>query len=345
MNNTTILNMVFNDYDYSHLEDKSFFITGGTGFLGMWFLKAINFLNYQYNLKIKVHLLTRNKIKYKKIRSLKDTTFYFYYSDIRNFKIKKINVDHIFHLAAETSLKKNLDFKNVVDTIINGTLSVIDYAKIVSPQSITYLSSGGIYGKNCKNKNGWHEEDENSPSIFDDVATYGFSKKCSEKLLLEYFKNSKNLKTLNIFRAFSFGGSEFNSDSHFAYYKFIKNRILNKDIKLNSLGTSTRNYMHPLDLANWMLSSLKFKNINLINTGNTDSNTTIYNLAKKIAEYKYYDLPLVRVKKGSLHDHQNYTPNLSKSLELGLKTKISLEMQIEDSLHENYKNTNNNLNI
>ena len=32
MNNTTILNMVFNDHDYSHLEDKSFFITGGTGF-------------------------------------------------------------------------------------------------------------------------------------------------------------------------------------------------------------------------------------------------------------------------------------------------------------------------
>ena len=131
-------------------------------------------------------------------------------------------------------------------------------------------------------------------------------------MLLEYFKNSKNLKTLNIFRAFSFGGSEFNSDSHFAYYKFIKNRILNKDIKLYSLGTSTRNYMHPLDLANWMLLSLKFKNINLINTGNTDSNTTIYNLAKKIAEYKYYDLPLVRVKKA----HSMITKLYSKSKQI-----------------------------
>ena len=37
MDNTTILNKIFNDNDYSHLADKSFFITGGTGFLGMWF--------------------------------------------------------------------------------------------------------------------------------------------------------------------------------------------------------------------------------------------------------------------------------------------------------------------
>ena len=95
--------------------------------------------------------------------------------------------------------------------------------------------------------------------------------------------------------------------------------------------------MHPQDLANWMLLSLKFKNINVINTGNTDCNTTLYNLAKEIAKYKYYDLPLVRVKKGSVRDHQNYIPNLSKSLELGLKTKISLEIQLEDSLYENYK--------
>jgi dTDP-glucose 4,6-dehydratase len=344
MKYTQIFNRVLDKENHNHLKDKKFFITGGTGFLGMWLLRAIDYLNYKNNLNIKVILLTRNKNNYKKIIELKNTKCHFNFGNITDFSLEKINIDHIFHLAAETSLKKNLDYESVVDNIINGTLRIIKYANLVSPKAITYLSSGGVYGKNCINKNGWNEEDKYSPSVFDDVATYGFSKKCSEKILYEYYKSSKNLKTLNIFRAFSFGGSQFNKNSHFAYYNFIKNKALNKDIKLNSTGSSFRNYMHPLDLANWMLLSLKFKNVNLVNTGNIENNISIYNLAKKIAQYKYYDLPLVKVKKGTIKDHQNYIPNLCKSVELGLKARLSLDMQIEDSLQEYYsKNLYNNI--
>ena len=91
----------------------------------------------------------------------------------------------------------------------------------------------------------WKECSSSAPSIFEKIATYGLSKKISENLLIEAYKSSSNFKTLNIFRAFSFGGSHFNDTNHFAYDSFIKKQVLNKTIKLSSNGKGVRNYMHP----------------------------------------------------------------------------------------------------
>ena len=117
-----------------------------------------------------------------------------------------------------------------MNTIINGTIRIIEYCKFVKASSISYLSSGGVYGKDCSKFKGWSESDNCSPTVYDSVATYGLSKKCAENILIESFNKFSNLNTINIFRAFSFGGSYFNYENHFAFDNFRKEEEFLNDI-------------------------------------------------------------------------------------------------------------------
>ncbi len=321
--------------EFSHLYNKIFFITGATGFLGMWLLRTIDYLNKTLSLNIKVIILLRNKNKKTSLLSFKNTRIEYISGKITNFLFKKKKIDHIIHLAAETSEEKNKDHIAVMETIINGTIRIIQYSKFVKATSISYLSSGGVYGKDCNDVKGWRENDNSSPSVCDNVATYGLSKKCAENILIESFNKYSNLNTINIFRAFSFGGSYFNYENHFAFDNFIKKRINGEDITLLSNGQVMRNYMHPLDLSCWILLSKSFNKVNLINTG-ANKNYSIKKLAKRIAQIKYLDLPCIRVKVGRHKIKENYIPNLGLAKKFGFKTKISLDMQIKDSLNYHY---------
>ena len=51
--------LVLKNEDFSFLNKKKIFITGASGFLGMWLLRAINLL-IEKKLKVEVILLTRN---------------------------------------------------------------------------------------------------------------------------------------------------------------------------------------------------------------------------------------------------------------------------------------------
>ncbi len=325
--------------NFMHLYKKTIFITGATGFIGLWILRTIEYLNKTLNLNIKVIVLLRSKKKKQTLEQFKNTKIEYISGNIKSFSFKKRKIDHIIHLAAETSKKKNKDHMEVINTIINGTIRLIKYSNLVKASSISYLSSGGVYGKNCDSISGWNENDISSPTIYDEVATYGLSKKCAENILIQSFKKLNNLKALNIFRAFSFGGSYFNYDNHFAFDDFIKKRIQQKNISIINNGKSLRNYMHPLDLSCWVLLSKKFSKVNLLNTG-AEENYSIRNLAKKIAEISYRDIPSVKVITGNKIFTENYIPNLRTSKKLGLKAKISLDMQIKDSLNYYYGKKN-----
>ena len=92
-----LFNIVFKNNNYKHLKNKSIFITGGTGFLGKWILRSINFINKKYNLNIKVYLLIRNKGKACFIKKLlEDTNLEFIKGDLINFKFKKVIILNCF---------------------------------------------------------------------------------------------------------------------------------------------------------------------------------------------------------------------------------------------------------
>ena len=145
---------VLGKQNFSFLFKKSILITGASGFLGMWLVRAINYLNERSNLRIKIIVLLRSKNKRKLFKIFKATKIEFIKGSITNFVFVNKKIDYVVHLAAETSEKKNKDYIAVTNTIINGTIRLIKYCEKLKISSITYLSSGGIYGKNCKSKKG-----------------------------------------------------------------------------------------------------------------------------------------------------------------------------------------------
>ena len=341
VNNNSLLKLVFNGSSYRYLEKKSIFVTGSTGFLGKWIIQVLIYLNYYYNLNLKVYLLVRDKKKsltfINQIINSKDIFIEYIEGDIRNFKFPTYHIDHVIHLASNSSEDSIKNYKKTLDIIINGTNRIYNLSDNLKVSSLTFLSSGAVYGKHCPDNSGWQEDD----LIYHNKETldnpYAIAKKKAENYLLKNFKSSNNIRTLNIFRAFSFGGSGFNNKDNYAFNSFIKNRIDNKTVKVNSNGKSKRNYMHPLDLTNWILNGFKFQDINIINTGSTE-NYSIKKLAEQIAFLKYKNLKKVGLDLGSIGQKENYIPNTNKAKKMGLKTYIPLKKQIEDSLNYYYNN-------
>ena len=146
---------------HKHLIDSSMFITGSTGFLGSALLKSIDYINREKKTNIKIFLLLRKSSNYVSIQDLNNTEVEVINGDLTNFKFVSLPIDHIIHLAsekAENLIKYNKKKKNI---IIYGTKRLIEYNKIINAKSFTFLSSGAIYGKNCKSKEGWKEENDN----------------------------------------------------------------------------------------------------------------------------------------------------------------------------------------
>lgn len=334
-----LFDLVFKDKKFIFLKNSNIFITGATGFLGKWLIEALIYLNEKHKLNITLSLLIRNK-KFSlkllsEINKSKSTNIKIILGDIRNFIFPNDKIDHIIHLASTNLIKSAVIKSNSLDIIVNGTKRIIELSRAADAFSITYLSSGAVYGKNCPRRLGWKENDKTIDLFDNNIDFYAKAKKLAENLVIKKFYNLEKLQTLNIFRSFSFGGSGFNEDNSYAFDSFIKDRIANKIIRLDSDGNSKRNYMHPIDLSNWILKGLNFKEINIVNTG-INKSYRLKNLAVNISTYKYNSLSKVAVELGKINKTENYIPNISKANQLGLKSYIPLELQIEDSLNFHY---------
>ena len=94
----------------------------------MWLIRSIDYLNKKLYLNIKIIILLRSKNKKKLLKNFKNVNIDYINGSVTNFNFKKKKIDHIIHLAAENLEKKNKDKIEVVNTIINGTIRVLQYS-------------------------------------------------------------------------------------------------------------------------------------------------------------------------------------------------------------------------
>ena len=127
------LNHIFiNTIDLWHfLDNKSIFITGGTGFIGCWLLESLLYLVEEKGLNIRIVILTRNHERFKKKAPnlANDPNLKFIEGDVRDFTFPTGNFDYVIHAAADSST--GLDKTNpllMFDTIVQGTRHVLNFA-------------------------------------------------------------------------------------------------------------------------------------------------------------------------------------------------------------------------
>jgi CDP-glucose 4,6-dehydratase len=216
----------------SFWKGKKVFITGHTGFKGSWLCLILN----QLGSVVAGYSLPPKKNSLFHIINLKNKIKNNYYSDIRNFKILKKEIDLfkpdiIFHLAAQ-SLVIDSYFKPFETFEINalGNLNIMEAVKNLNYKgALIVVTTDKVYKIKKNNKKKLNENDE--LGVTD---PYGSSKVCSEIITSSYinsFLSSKNYFKAAIARSGNvIGGGDFSKyriiPDFYTAYKLKKKLII-----------------------------------------------------------------------------------------------------------------------
>jgi nucleoside-diphosphate-sugar epimerase len=245
---------------YSHtksiwdkLQYKTIFITGATGFFGKCLLQNFILANKKLNLNIKIVALSRDPRNFiEKNLFFNDSSIEYIKGDVKDFKFPDAKIDYIIHAATDANIHLIAsDSMAIYDTIVDGTKRVLELANQKKIQTLLYISSGAVYGKQPHNITHVSEEYLGGPNVYDKDASYGEGKRIAEMLCQIYYKNH-NVNS-KIARCFSFVGTHLPLDAHFAIGNFINNILNHKQIQVQGDGSTFRAYLYSADLVIWLL--------------------------------------------------------------------------------------------
>jgi nucleoside-diphosphate-sugar epimerase len=330
------LEYIFNKTTHfvNEFNGKSIFITGGTGFIGKWILEFLLYLINSKSFNFNVIVLSRNPDLFlNQYPHFRFTNFQFIQGDIISFDYNQLpHTDIIIHAATEANAKLNHEQPlHMIDTIVEGTRKVLDYAVRVKSIKVLYLSSGAVYGVQPNNLNGFPEDYCGGPNILLTSSAYAEAKRLAELSCVCYQKQHQ--LNITIARCFAFVGPYLPLDMHFAIGNFIGNGLKGEDIIIKGNGIPTRSYMYPTDLITWLLFLIiNGESGQAYNVG-SDEPISIIELARLVSK-KFPSTKVKVLNQVSPTDrNQNYIPDISKiKQELGVQLTIDLETAISKTI-------------
>lgn len=324
---------------WKEVQDKTIFITGGTGFFGIWLIMSFIFINRKLGLNSKIILLTRNKniffAKHPWIGQYPEVTFL--EGDICNFEFIKDQVDFIIHAATEASVKLNLEEPlSMFETVVNGTKRILEFARLKHVKSFLFTSSGAVYGKQPSEIENMPEDFTGAPITADAGSVYGEGKRMAEVLCAVYHKHYE--VPVKIARCYAFIGPFLPLDAHFAAGNFIHNLLNGEDIVIEGDGTPFRSYLYASDLVIWLWTILfKGENNHPYHVG-SDEGVTIMQLAELISINDLEQINVVIKKPLGKGLPQRYVPGVKRAVsELNLAIYTDLKTSIEKTIKFNRK--------
>jgi nucleoside-diphosphate-sugar epimerase len=315
---------------WNELQYQSIFMTGGTGFIGAWFLETFAWANAKLKANIKLTVLSRNVDAFaKKAPHLtSNPDFTFITGDVRNFNFPDGIYPLVIHAAADADAKLNQEAPQVMlDTIVQGTERVLQFANEAGARNLLLVSSGAVYGKQPETVSHVSETHTGTPDHMQPDSAYAFGKLVSEHLCgLHAARHPLEIK---IARCFAFVGPYLPLHKHFAIGNFIRDGLEKKDIEIKGDGSPYRSYQYAADLIIWLLHILiKGKSCVAYNVG-SDQAISISELAQLVA--KHFDpAPAVNIHKQRKETpDERYIPSVSLAkTQFGLSDGVSLSEAI-----------------
>jgi nucleoside-diphosphate-sugar epimerase len=316
----------------TQLKQCAIFITGATGFFGKWLLSALQWANYQGGYGIKIVALSRDPHAF--IRNYphlaKDVTFI--QGDVTDFLFPNQHYDYIIHAATEASAKLNSEQPSIMlNTIIEGTKRILEFAQHCGAKRILHTSSGAVYGIQPTNIDYITEDYLGALDISKAKSAYGEGKRIAE-LLGVIHSQETGIEFINA-RCFAFVGLYLPLTAHFAIGNFINNALNNQSIVIKGDGTAMRSYLYAADLVIWLFTILtKGKNNHAYNVG-SDISYSISEIACQIQRY-FPQLAIEILEPPSVNQlPERYIPAIEKAKnELGLKVETDLDAAIKKTI-------------
>jgi len=312
---------------WTEARGKSFFITGGTGFFGMWLLESFAYINDALGLDMRATVLTRDQaafaLKAPHLTSRADLRFIA--GDVRTFAFPAGRYDYVIHAATEASAKLNDEAPHeMLDAILGGTRHVLDFAAECGVKKLLLTSSGAVYGKQPSDITHITEDYLGAPDPLLPGSAYGEGKRVSEHMCVVHAR--QHGYETKIARCFAFVGPHLPLDTHFAIGNFIRDAMRGDPIKIGGDGTPTRSYLYASDLAVWLWTLLfKAPSARAYNVGSGDD-LNILRLAETVASCQKSDSRIqVAQSADTSRPITRYVPTTARaSTELGLNVKVAL---------------------
>jgi dTDP-glucose 4,6-dehydratase len=235
---------------------QRFFITGGTGFIGIWLLETFLAANEHFSLQARATVLSRNPAAFlRRAPHLANASgLTFVQGNISTFELPVGPFDCLIHAATEVADRSSPQAAaGQMDAIIEGTRRILALSKHANVKKLLLLSSGAVYGVQPPGLPNVPEDWPGAPHTTSLESGYGIGKLASEHLLAVHAPTIGY--QLKIARCFAFVGPHLDP-GRYAIGNFIRDALAGQPLKILGDGTPLRSYLHAADLALWLWTIL-----------------------------------------------------------------------------------------
>ena len=280
------------DLPYDDLAGKAVAVTGATGLVGSYLLRALDAVNRAHGLKLRLIALCR------KPEAAKDRL-----SGMENLSIlsydacaplnANFRADFTVHAASNAHpLAFSSDPVGTMQANLLGTMQLLEHVRATGGR-LLFLSTGEIYGENPE----LARFDEHSFGSVDPMrfrACYPESKRAAETLCASYAQQY-GVDALVARLTYTYGPT-ITKESSRADAQFLRCALEGRDIVLKSPGTQIRSYCYAADTVSALITLLlKGATGEAYNVANPDCSPSIREYAQTLADLAgvqlIFDLP------------------------------------------------------
>jgi len=315
----------------SHSDVLSFrnmrlYMTGGTGFVGTWFLSSIVHANAKAAARIRVDVLTRdpNRFVVAAPHVARDGLIRLVRGDVISPPEPEALYDAVVHAATPADAVLNAQApETMLHTIVEGTRRVMAIARRSGAIPLLFTSSGAVYGRQPPDLEHVSEAFGGGPDPLSCASAYAEGKRIGE---LECVLGATSGVRATIARLFAFLGPYLPLDRHFAAGNFMRDALSGGPIRIAGDGSSVRSYLYASELTSWLWAVLaRGQSGRAYNVG-SDAPVDIEKLAKMTAAVVAPDATVSIAKSRTAHAPvERYVPDVTRiTRELGVRSLIDL---------------------
>lgn len=239
------------------LRDARLFVTGGTGFFGVWLLSSLLAADRVHDLGLRATVLTRGPDAFASSwpHLAKDPRLTFVPGDVRRLPETKGPFSHVLHAAGSSNTALHQQSPAETEsTIVDGAAAVADLARRADTKRLLFTSSGAVYGPQPPDLERIPEDYAGRPDPVSPAGAYGRAKWAAERHLTDAGTEAGFVTGLA--RCFAFVGPGLPLDANFAVGNFLHDALQGRPVQVAGDGTPLRSYLYASDLTVWLMTIL-----------------------------------------------------------------------------------------